>query len=74
MQKSYLGKVKMIYIDPPYNTGNDFVYRDDFAMKADEYDLEAGNMDELGNRFRKTPILMHVFIPIGVLWFMNDYW
>lgn len=54
MQKSYLGKVKMIYIDPPYNTGNDFVYRDDFAMKADEYDLEAGNMDELGNRFRKN--------------------
>ena len=54
LQKSYLGKVKMIYIDPPYNTGNDFVYRDDFAMKADEYDLEAGNMDELGNRFRKN--------------------
>ena len=54
LQKSYLGKVKMIYIDPPYNTGNDFVYRDDFAMKADGYDLEAGNVDELGNRFRKS--------------------
>ena len=54
LQKSYLGQVKMIYIDPPYNTGNDFVYRDDFAMKADEYDLDAGNMDELGNRFRKN--------------------
>ena len=54
LQKSYLGKVKMIYIDPPYNTGNDFVYRDDFAMKADKYDLEAGNMDELGYRFRKN--------------------
>ena len=54
LQKSYLGKVKMIYIDPPYNTGNDFVYRDDFAMKADEYDLEAGNMDELGYRFRRN--------------------
>ena len=54
LQKSYLGKVKMIYIDPPYNTGNDFVYRDDFAMKADGYDLAAGNVDELGNRFRKN--------------------
>lgn len=55
LQKSYLGKIKMIYIDPPYNTGNDFVYRDDFAVKADEYDLKAGNIDELGNRFRKNP-------------------
>lgn len=54
LQKSYLGAIKMIYIDPPYNTGNDFVYRDDFAMKADKYDLEAGNTDELGNRFRKN--------------------
>lgn len=54
LQKSYLGKVKMIYIDPPYNTGNDFVYRDNFAMKADGYDLAAGNVDELGNRFRKN--------------------
>lgn len=54
LQKSYLGKIKMIYIDPPYNTGNDFVYRDDFAMKADGYDLVAGNVDEFGNRFRKN--------------------
>lgn len=54
LQKSYLGKVKMIYIDPPYNTGNDFVYRDDFAMKADGYDLAAGNVDELGFRYRKN--------------------
>ncbi len=54
LQKSYLGKIKMIYIDPPYNTGNDFVYRDDFAMSADDYDLQAGNVDELGNRFRKN--------------------
>ena len=54
LQKSYLGAIKMIYIDPPYNTGNDFVYRDDFAMKADDYDLQAGNVDELGNRFRKN--------------------
>ena len=54
LQKSYLGAIKMIYIDPPYNTGNDFVYRDDFAMKADKYDLEAGNTDELGNRYRRN--------------------
>lgn len=54
LQKSYLGKIKMIYIDPPYNTGNDFVYRDDFAMSADEYDTELGNVDELGNRFRRN--------------------
>ena len=38
LQNSYMGKVKMIYIDPPYNTGNDFVYHDDFAMSSDEYD------------------------------------
>ena len=54
LQKSYLGKVKMIYIDPPYNTGNDFVYRDDFAQSADDYDLSAGNVDEVGNRLRKN--------------------
>ena len=54
LQKSYLGKVKMIYIDPPYNTGNDFVYRDDFAMDKDGYNRVAGDVDELGNRFRKN--------------------
>ena len=54
LQCSYMGKVKMIYIDPPYNTGNDFVYHDDFARTATEEDLEAGNIDELGNRFRKN--------------------
>ena len=54
LQKSYLGKVKMIYIDPPYNTGNDFVYRDDFAQSADDYDLSAGDVDEVGNRLRKN--------------------
>ena len=42
LQKSYMGKVKMIYIDPPYNTGNDFVYDDDFAASQDDYDLFAG--------------------------------
>ncbi len=54
LRRSYLGKVKMIYIDPPYNTGNDFVYDDDFARSAAEEDLEAGNTDDLGNRYRKN--------------------
>ena len=54
LQKSYMGKVKMIYIDPPYNTGNDFVYDDDFAISQDDYDLFSGNVDELGNRYRKN--------------------
>ena len=54
LQKSYMGKVKMIYIAPPYNTGNDFVYDDDFAASQDDYDLFAGNIDELGNRYRKN--------------------
>ncbi len=58
LQKSYLGGegkgVKMIYIDPPYNTGNDFVYHDDFHRTQAEEDLEAGNVDELGNRFVKN--------------------
>ena len=54
LQKSYLGKIKMIYIDPPYNTGNDFVYRDDFAMDKDGYDRASGDVDEMGNRFRKN--------------------
>lgn len=54
LQRSYMGKVKMIYIDPPYNTGNDFVYHDDFTRTASEEDFQAGNVDELGYRFRKN--------------------
>ena len=50
LQETYLGKVKMIYIDPPYNTGNDFVYEDDFAQSADEYLENSGQYDEEGNR------------------------
>ena len=50
LQESYLGKVKMIYIDPPYNTGNDFVYEDDFAQSAAEYMDNSGQYDEEGNR------------------------
>ena len=52
LQNSYMGKVKMIYIDPPYNTGNDFVYHDDFSQSADEYDEQ--NHDEEGNRYRRN--------------------
>lgn len=52
LQNSYMGKVKMIYIDPPYNTGNDFVYHDDFAQSAEEYD--ENNRDEEGIRYRKN--------------------
>ncbi|MHC1694011.1 MAG: site-specific DNA-methyltransferase [Eubacteriales bacterium] len=50
LQESYLGKVKMIYIDPPYNTGNDFVYRDNFTQSKDEYEEEAGVYNEEGER------------------------
>ena len=50
LQETYLGKVKMIYIDPPYNTGNDFVYNDDFAEDADSYLDRSGQFDEDGNR------------------------
>ena len=55
LQESYLGKVKMIYIDPPYNTGNDFIYKDNFTSDSDEYAEGTGLFDEEGNRlFRNT--------------------
>ena len=50
LQETYLGKIKMIYIDPPYNTGNDFVYNDDFSQDADDYMSNSGQTDEDGNR------------------------
>ena len=50
VQETYLGKVKMIYIDPPYNTGSDFVYEDDFAQSAEEYVANSGQYDDQGNR------------------------
>lgn len=50
LQETYLGKIKMIYIDPPYNTGNDFVYNDDFAESSEEYLANSGQYDEQGNR------------------------
>ena len=50
LQETYLGKIKMIYIDPPYNTGNDFVYEDDFAQDVDDYIANSGQIDDEGNR------------------------
>lgn len=54
LQRSYMGKVKMIYIDPPYNTGNDFVYHDDFARTAEEERLADGSRDLEGNIYRRN--------------------
>ena len=54
LQNSYMGKVKMIYIDPPYNTGNDFVYHDDFHQNKQDYDLFAGDVNEEGERLVKN--------------------
>ena len=54
LQETYLGKIKMIYIDPPYNTGNDFVYEDDFAQSTDEYLANSGQFDEDGNRMMQN--------------------
>ncbi|NSW92138.1 MAG: site-specific DNA-methyltransferase [Firmicutes bacterium] len=50
LQETYLGKVKMIYIDPPYNTGKDFIYEDDFAMENAEWRMQSGDYDQEGNR------------------------
>lgn len=54
LQNSYFNKVKMIYIDPPYNTGNDFIYVDDFAQNIDEYEEAKGSFDEEANRLFKN--------------------
>lgn len=54
LQETYLGKIKMIYIDPPYNTGSDFVYEDDFAQSTEEYMANSGQFDEEGNRLVKN--------------------
>lgn len=54
LQKTYLGKVKMIYIDPPYNTGNDFVYNDTFKVESEKFKVEIGDTDEEGNRYRRN--------------------
>jgi len=54
LQESYLGKIKMIYIDPPYNTGSDFIYKDNFTISKDEYDEEIGAIDEEGEKLFKN--------------------
>lgn len=54
LQESYLGKVKMIYIDPPYNTGNDFIYADDFRMSGEAWSVESGALSEDGDRLFKN--------------------
>lgn len=54
LQETYLGKIKMIYIDPPYNTGSDFVYKDDFKQSAEEYIEASGQYNEEGNRLEKN--------------------
>ena len=84
LQESYLGKVKMVYIDPPYNTGNDFVYRDNFTQSRNEYEEEAGAIDEDGERRFKntetngrfTPIWCSIFttaVLAGICCGMMDY-
>lgn len=55
LQKTYLGKVKMIYIDPPYNTGNDFIYKDNFKQSQDEYNEQSSDYDDDGNRLVSNP-------------------
>lgn len=55
LQESYLGKIKMIYIDPPYNTGNDFLYKDSFAQNSEEYKFESGQKDEYHVRLVANP-------------------
>lgn len=56
LQESYLGKVKMIYIDPPYNTGRNYIYRNDFSIDGDTYDKEAGLVDKEGARLASNPV------------------
>lgn len=65
LRETYLSKIKMIYIDPPYNTGNDFIYNDDFAMESGEWRTESGDFDEQGNRLVKTSKAMADSTPIG---------
>ena len=59
LRENYLGKVKMIYIDPPYNTGNDFVYNDDFAQNKAEFKAKSGLFDEEGNRMVDDPMVQN---------------
>jgi adenine-specific DNA-methyltransferase len=55
LQETYLGKIKLIYFDPPYNTGSDFIYEDDFAESSEEYFLKSNQRDTSGNRLVANP-------------------
>lgn len=61
LQETYLGKVKMIYIDPPYNTGKDFIYEDDFSEAVDDYLLKSNQRDDGGDR-RPQKVSVQVFM------------
>lgn len=65
LQNSYMGKVKMIYIDPPYNTGNDFVYNDDHSLSEEEYNSSI--VDEIGRRLVKNTYSNGAFHSVGVV-------
>ncbi len=65
LQETYLGKVKMIYIDPPYNTGKDFIYEDDFAENTEEFLQRSNQKDEHGNRLVSNPESKGRFIRTG---------
>ena len=56
LQETYLGKIKLIYIDPPYNTGRNYIYRNDFSISSEEYDELAGNIDDEGARLVSNPV------------------
>lgn len=56
LQETYLGKVKMIYIDPPYNTGNNLIYKNDYSEKAEEYIINSEQVDQMGNRLVQNPV------------------
>ena len=65
LQESYLGKIKLIYIDPPYNTGKDFVYKDNFSKYTQEELLESGQKDEYNQRLVANPETAGDIIRIG---------
>lgn len=67
LQETYLGKIKMIYIDPPYNTGNDFVYEDDFRIESGVWSVKSGDYDDEGNRLVKISKVTADFIRIGLI-------
>lgn len=65
LRETYMGKIKMIYIDPPYNTGNDFVYKDNFRSNTEDFLKKSGDIDEDNNRLESIIHQMVVSIQIG---------